>query len=202
MNQAAQGALFQLLFAELRLRENARGVRSWQMREILWFFASLAGAAILTALAVIVSPQSLFWRAVLFGGIYLLLICAVLISLDMRKPLKERSKMVPLIGMVVFGLGFIGCTIWYIWPQNFSQSASPRPAPENDELRTPLSMRQLFDSDFAGLAKIAMQSEVQERNDNYVFAYAQYFELPTNSFFLARRLRQATARPLHSTCSF
>ena len=145
------------------------------MREILWFFASLAGAAILTALAVIVSPQSLFWRAVLFGGIYLFLICAVLISLDMRKPLKERSRMVPLIGMVVFGLGFLGCTIWYFWQQNISQSASPRPAPENDESRTPLSMRQLFDSDFAGLAKIAMQSEVQERNDNYVFAYTQYF---------------------------
>ena len=143
MNQPAQGALFQLLFAELRLRENARGIQELANAGNSLVLRQLGWGGYLTALAVIVSPQSLFWRAVLFGGIYLLLICAVLISLDMRKPkLKERSKMVPLIGMVVFGLGFIGCTIWYIWPQNFSQSASPRPAPENDKSRTPLSMRQ------------------------------------------------------------
>jgi hypothetical protein len=56
---------------------------------------------------------------------------------------------------------------------------------KNDETRPPLSMRQLFDSDFVGLAKIAMQSVVQAKDSNYIFAYTQYFDLPTNSFFLA-----------------
>jgi hypothetical protein len=71
------------------------------MREILWFFASLAGAAILTALAAIMPPQSPVWRGILYGGICILLTCAILIFLDMRRPLKERKRVVPLIGMVV-----------------------------------------------------------------------------------------------------
>jgi hypothetical protein len=86
------------------------------MRETLWFVASLAGAAILTALAVIVSPQSPLWRDVLIGGAYILLVCAVLIFFDMRQPLKERPKMMPLIGMVICGVGFLGCMAWYFWP--------------------------------------------------------------------------------------
>jgi hypothetical protein len=97
--------------------------------------------------------------------------------------------MIPLIGMVVFGLGFLGCAIWYFWPQNILQSASPVPdlpsSNKSDESRKPLSTRQLFDSDFDGLAKISMQSEVKGQNDSYVFAYTQYLEIPTNSFFLA-----------------
>jgi hypothetical protein len=65
-------------------------------------------------------------------------------------------------------------------------AASPKPTiNETDEHREPLSLRQIFDSDFGGLAKIAMQSEVIRPNGNYVFAYTQYFDLPTNSFFLA-----------------
>jgi hypothetical protein len=91
------------------------------MRETLWFVASLAGAAILTALAVIVSPQSPLWRDVLVGGAYVLLVCAVLIFFDMRQPLRERPKMIPLIGMVVCGLGFLGCVAWYFWPTAASQ---------------------------------------------------------------------------------
>jgi hypothetical protein len=91
------------------------------MREILWFFASLAGAAIFTALAVIVSPQSPLWRDVLVGGAYVLLVRAVLIFFDMRQPLRERPKMIPIIGMVTCGLGFLGCVAWYFWPPSVPQ---------------------------------------------------------------------------------
>jgi hypothetical protein len=62
---------------------------------------------------------------------------------------------------------------------------SPLPSPnKNGESQQPLSMRQLFDSDFDGLAKIAMQSEIRNQNDSYIFAYAKYIDIPTNSFFI------------------
>jgi hypothetical protein len=106
------------------------------MRETLWFFASLAGAAVLTALAVILSPQSPVWRDLLFGGGYLLLACAVLIFLDMQQPLRERPKMIPLIGMVVFGLGFLGCAVLYYWPSD-PTTASVSQSPNDNKLTIP-----------------------------------------------------------------
>jgi hypothetical protein len=102
------------------------GVRTECMRETLWFFASLAGAAILTALAVILPPQSALWSGILYGAIYLLLACAILIFLDMRKPLRERRKVIPLIGMIIFGLGFLGCAVWYFWPTIETVAAAPQ----------------------------------------------------------------------------
>lgn len=86
------------------------------MREVLWFVASLAGAAILTALAILVSPKSPIWRTILWGAAYILLVCAVLIFLDMRRPLRDRNRMLPLIGLVIFGIAFLGCSAWYFWP--------------------------------------------------------------------------------------
>jgi len=52
------------------LRGQAQGVRGRNMRETLWFIASLAGAAVLTALAILVSPTSPFWRDILILGAY------------------------------------------------------------------------------------------------------------------------------------
>jgi hypothetical protein len=86
------------------------------MRDVILFFASLAGAAILTALAVIVSPQSPLWQAILYGGAYVLLVCAILLFLDWLHPLRDRARVISLIGMVIFGLGFVGCGALYFWP--------------------------------------------------------------------------------------
>ena len=52
------------------------------MREIVSFVASLAGAAILTALAVLNPEASLFWKNVLRGGIAILAICALVLFID------------------------------------------------------------------------------------------------------------------------
>jgi hypothetical protein len=103
------------------------------MRETLWFVASLAGTVAMTALAVIVSPRSPFWRDVLVGGAYVLLVCAVLIFFDMRQPLRERPRMIPLIGMVICGLGFWGCVGWYFWPPSGDQREA-----------APLQMKETF----------------------------------------------------------
>ena len=109
-------------------------VKTDGMRETLWFVASLAGAAIFTALAVIVSPQSPLWRDILVGGAYVLLVCAVLIFFDMRQPLRERPKMIPIIGMVICGLGFLGCVAWYFWPRSVPQrEAAPLQTKETNQ---------------------------------------------------------------------
>ena len=52
------------------------------MREIVFFVASLAGAAILTALAVLNPEASLLWKNVLRGGIAVLAICALVLFID------------------------------------------------------------------------------------------------------------------------
>lgn len=60
------------------------------MREAVYFIASLAGAAVLSALAVLVPPQSPFWRDLLYGGIIVLSLCALVLAIDIirrwRKP--------------------------------------------------------------------------------------------------------------------
>lgn len=65
------------------------------MREAVYFIASLAGAAVLTALAVLVPPESPLWRTLLYGGIVVLLLCAIVLAIDMvrrwRKPLAGAS---------------------------------------------------------------------------------------------------------------
>ncbi len=105
------------------------------MREALWFLASLAGAAIMTALAIMVAPDSPFWRDLLWGGVYVFIVCAVLILLDMLQPLRERARVLPLIGMVVFGIAFIGCAAAYFLGS--SAAIKPPTVPAAREDRTP-----------------------------------------------------------------
>jgi hypothetical protein len=43
---------------------------------------------------------------------------------------KRRGRMPALIGMVIFGLPFIGCAIWYFWPSQPEQVAIAGPQPD------------------------------------------------------------------------
>jgi hypothetical protein len=38
----------------------------------------------------------------------------------------RRRKMIALVGMIVFGCGFIGCSAWYFWPSKTSQEAQDK----------------------------------------------------------------------------
>jgi hypothetical protein len=66
-----------------------------------------------------VYPGIFFW-----GGssltMFLLALAAVIALRGERAAEREGAKkrMVPLIGMIFFGIGFIGCTAWYFWPGN------------------------------------------------------------------------------------
>lgn len=78
------------------------------MRELFYFIASLAGASILTALAILLRPGSPIWKAILWGGIGVFIACACLILIDYFRP---NSSRILLCGS---GIGIalaIGCTI-------------------------------------------------------------------------------------------
>jgi hypothetical protein len=97
------------------------------MREIVFFVASLAGAAILTALAVLNPEASLLWKNVLSGGITILAICALALFIDIiRCRWPKEHKMIPILGMIICGLGFIGCAAWYFWPSSASKTEVQR----------------------------------------------------------------------------
>ena len=78
------------------------------MREVATFVASLAGAAILTALAVLIRPEAPLWKALLWGGVAIFFACACVLLFDYLKP---GSTPILLIGA---GLGialFLACGI-------------------------------------------------------------------------------------------
>jgi hypothetical protein len=77
------------------------------MRDIVLFIASLAGAAVLTALAVLIRPEAALWKALLWGGIAVFVACACVLVLDYFGP---SSRPTFWIGMAIgialfFGFG-------------------------------------------------------------------------------------------------
>ena len=56
------------------------------MREWAFFIASLAGAAVFTALAVLVRPDSPLWKWLLSGGIAVFAAAALVILADIVRP--------------------------------------------------------------------------------------------------------------------
>lgn len=56
------------------------------MREFLFFIASLAGAVILTALAVLLRPELSFWKFLLWGGVGIFIACALILVFDYYRP--------------------------------------------------------------------------------------------------------------------
>jgi hypothetical protein len=62
-------------------------------------------------------PGGAFWSS--FGvTIFLLIVAAIIAVRGERAAEREGAKkrMIPLIGMILFGIGFIGCASWYFWP--------------------------------------------------------------------------------------
>lgn len=85
------------------------------MREFLYFTASLAGAALLTALGIIYAPALGTWNIVAYVAAGVLSLCAIGLLADIIRH-ADRRKMIPLIGMVVFGGAFFVSAAWYFWP--------------------------------------------------------------------------------------
>ena len=84
------------------------------MREIILFAASLAGAAVLTALAVLLRPESPFWKYLLCGGIGIFTACACVLLFDYYKPGSLRV----LLGLMGIGIALaVGCVVALIFDQ-------------------------------------------------------------------------------------
>jgi TRAP-type mannitol/chloroaromatic compound transport system permease small subunit len=97
------------------------------------------GAALTAAPLLFEHPPQWLLEASFYGGgpIALALIAiAAIIAMrgDAEAAKKGRTRhMLPLIGMIVFGLGFIGCAIWYFWPSvpfSVAEETPMKPATE------------------------------------------------------------------------
>jgi hypothetical protein len=62
------------------------------MREFLLFIASLAGAAVMTALAVLIRPDSPFWKWFLWLGVLVFIGCALALLIDLLRPGDQTPK--------------------------------------------------------------------------------------------------------------
>lgn len=96
----------------------------------LWF-AAFMGAVALTAVPGLLTDQThaALWVALFVIGLALmavLLVVAVVAALgdkEERRVLEKRNKMIPLVGMVICGVGLLAFASWYFWPSR--QTSSP-----------------------------------------------------------------------------
>ena len=108
------------------------------MREIALFIASLAGAAIMTALAVLIRPESPFWKLVLWGGIAIFIACAFVVVIDYFRP---GGQIFLLAGIALGTALLIGCGIAF-----FNQPAVDHQTLQKQEIK-------------AGLEKLFIESD-------------------------------------------
>lgn len=117
----------------------------------------LAISAIPTGAALMAAPLKFehlpIWAIDLcfFGGIILtfgLIVGATVVALHAERPDKpEEHRMIAIVGMVVFGVGFLTCTAWYFWP------LSTHNVPHNGTAHIPTSS--------SGLLRFVVECEPQ-----------------------------------------
>jgi hypothetical protein len=78
------------------------------MREFMYFMGSLAGAAIMAALAVLIKPESPVWKVILWGGIGVFVSCAVVVIIDYYRP---NGSAFLLAGMALGIALIVGCGV-------------------------------------------------------------------------------------------
>lgn len=108
------------------------------MREFLYFVASLAGAAMLTALAVLYAPELHLWGIVLYISAGILALCAIGLLVDMiRRSARligiERAGWQFLIGAMVCASIFDAWFFWAVYSQAVAlppkQDVAQKPPP-------------------------------------------------------------------------
>jgi hypothetical protein len=108
-------------FTGLRLRESAHGVRSEDMeraeRAGLFIFLCGCGMNMIAVAGPLAFPDApiIVWRVVLGLGTLVTILSAAFLIYEYRH-LSRSPRVIPLVGMIVFGLGFCVCAIWYFWP--------------------------------------------------------------------------------------
>jgi hypothetical protein len=112
------------------------------MRELLYFMASLAGAVVLTALAVLLRPESPVWRGGLWGGIGVFVACACWLALGYLRP---NGNAYFLAGTAIGIALFIGFGAAFLFEPTFqSNGETTKPIHEslfNAQLQQVLSLQ-------------------------------------------------------------
>lgn len=91
------------------------------MREFLGFIATTALGIVITAVTVLTPSAEMGWRYTLCVASVITAAAAAALLLDILR--KRRSvRMLPLAGMAIFALGFVGCLGWYLWPTASTQA--------------------------------------------------------------------------------
>jgi hypothetical protein len=69
-------------------------------------------------------PPNLVHAGVAFGIALIFVGAALVLHSALGAARQGRGRMLPLIGMAVFGIAFLGCAAWYFWPQTRAQAAA------------------------------------------------------------------------------
>jgi hypothetical protein len=95
-----------------------------------------------------------------------------------------KLKLGPLALIAGGFLLVVAGVVWHIYagtsapPETSSSSVTESP-------RRPLTMREIFDSDFEGVAKIFTIQKIALPSENISFPVIEYIDIPTNSYFFA-----------------
>jgi hypothetical protein len=81
-------------------------------------------------------PGTFFWSGIGLTA-FLLVLAAIIAIRGERAAEREGAKkrMIPLVGMILFGIGFIGCASWYFWPTSETALVA-----EDERSKKPLSI--------------------------------------------------------------
>ena len=109
-------------------------------------------------------------------------------------PLKgHKRRMIGLCGMIVCAVGFLGFATSYFWPRKDNDSADSNTKLEA-LVRPPLTMREIFDSDFNGVGRVftAVKFSSSIPGEEIIIPVNLYFDLSANSMFLAVFMGEGT----------
>jgi hypothetical protein len=141
------------------------------MREIALFIGSLAGAAVLTALAVLIRPESPFWKGLLWGGIAVFVACACIVLFDYLKP----------GGKIEFSIG-AGIGLALFMGFGIALVAGPQNSPDKPLRRLIAYSNYRLDARYQepGLAVQAFHFRVQNVSDETITARTAFVNIYIN----------------------
>jgi hypothetical protein len=89
--------------------------------------------------------------------------------------IKPECRMIPLVGMIVFGLSFVGCAAWYFWPASQTtvvptQTTASGPVPVLGSLQYVVFTAHVTRKNSTKQTSVQMMVEVRNAN-NYLVQY-------------------------------
>jgi hypothetical protein len=102
-------------------------------RAAIHLFVAGVGVAMMGVAGPLASPDApkIFWQVIVFAGGLLTAASATFMIYEYRD-LMKRGRMIPLLGMLVSGVLFVGFAGWYFWPhRNTETSANDEPLAGN-----------------------------------------------------------------------